>query len=190
MARDFFINGESLVYVKGRSDSGIGSLTELGLANAPIVITPIFHHKPINVNAWGDAPAEMQFMLAEVRISITLIHFDSGVLDTCITESMAGAPSIGSLPRAGARMGNNTARFAAGGAGGNHYIGLNIASPVGIKPYRFYYAFLAERPLEFPLGAERSAVQTFWRAIPYTQDPWGGGTGARGAIIWDNVLDT
>jgi hypothetical protein len=189
MARDFFINGESLVYVKGRADSSIGTLSELGLASGPIVISPVFNHRAINVNAWGEAPAEMQFMLSEVRVTMTLIHFDRTIMDVCITESMAGAPAIGQLPRAGARMGNNLARFAAGGALGNHYIGLNIASPVGSKPWRFYYAFLAERPLEMPLGAERSAVITNWRAIPYTQDPWGGGTGAQGAVIWDHTLD-
>ena len=189
MARDYFINGESMVYVKGRADSAIGNLTELGLASGPILVTPIFHHQPINVNALGTAPAEMQFMLAEARITMSLVHFDRTVLDVCLTESMAGAPAVGQLARAGARMGNNLPRFAAGGALGNHYIGLNIASPVGQKPWRFFYSFLAERPTEMPLGAERTICVCSWRAIPYTQDPWGNGTGAQGALLFDYTLD-
>ena len=72
----------------------------------------------------------------------------------------------------------------------NHYIGLNIASPVGIEPWRFYFAYLANNPYEFPLGTEKSVVKLNWRIVPYTEDPWGNGTGAQGTVLFDNVLDT
>lgn len=190
MARDFFINGETLVAVKGRADSAIGAIQELGLSSDQITIRPQFRHRPINVEAWGDVEPETQFMLAHVDISFTLIHFDRDILDVCVMESMGGAPAIGTTARAGARLGNNKARFGAGGVLGNHYIGLNFTSPVGNKPWRFYYAFLTNQPMIFPLGAEKSAVMTNWRAIPYTQDPYNGGLGAFGARIWDHTLDS
>jgi hypothetical protein len=196
MARDFFLNGETMVYVKGRADSPIGARQELGLAVDAIRVTPVFKHEDIKVDAWGQAPPEVQWMLAEVRISMTLIHFDRDILDTCLQESMAGATAIGTLRRAGARMGNNLPLFAAGGVNGNHYISLNLASPVGNKPWRFVSTYMPDQPIDFPLGTEKSAVVCSWRAIPYTQDPWGGvtagvaGQGAEGALLWTHVLDT
>ena len=152
----------------------------------------------MNADAWGEAPFEQQFMLAAVSIDMTLIHFDPTVLDVCLMESMGGAPAIGALSRAGSRLGNNLPRFAASNTpdangivrSGNHFIGLNIASPVQGKPFRFYYSYLASPPVSIPLGTEKSAVRCSWVALPYTQDPWGGGLGAQGAIIWDNTLDS
>jgi hypothetical protein len=99
------------------------------------------------------------------------------------------------MARAEARMGNNAARFAAG----NNYIGLNISNPVGGIPYRFFYTYLAEPPFEHPMGTEKSIFSLNWRAIPYTQDPYGGGAaqpntvpgfGALGALLYDHNLDT
>lgn len=185
MTRDIQVNGEAMVYVKGATNSGIGSLSELGLASDSIRISPVFRLKEVNADAWGEAPFEMQFMLAFANITMTLVHFDTSVLDFCITESMGGAVSAGRMPRAGARLGNNVARFAAG----NHFIGLNIAAPVG-SPWRFYTAFLTNNPLEYPVGTERSLVTLNWRAIPYAADPWNGGLGASGTYLWDRVLDT
>lgn len=190
MPRGFQINGESLVLVKGRADSAIGSLTQLGLSDADIDVDLEFMHEDIKVDAWGEAPPELQFFLAAANITMTLVHFDPVVLDVCIAESMAGAPAVGSTARAGALMGNGLPRFAPGGAFGNHFIGLNIASPVAGKPWRFYYAYLARNPVKYPLGTKRTITQLNWRAIPYTVDPWNGGLGATGAVIWDNVLDT
>lgn len=188
--------------VKGRADSTIGSLQQLGLADSPIRVSLSFRSLDIHVDAWGNVPAEVQNMLTEARIHMRLVHFDRAILDVCVMESMAGAPAIGAMRRAGARMGNNLPRFAPGGSLGNHYIGLNIASPIGNLPWRFWYTYLAEQPMIFPLGAERSLVDLAWRAIPYTTDPWGTGnipgsaqpstvpgTGAEGAVLWDHVLD-
>lgn len=201
MARDFFINAESLVYVKGNTSTNIASLTQFGLPSEPIRVSPQFKHRDIKVNAWGEAPPEIQFMLAWVDIRMNLVHFDRAIMDTCITECMAGAPAIGQTPRAGARMGNGLARFQSVGPAqnqSNHFIGLNIASPVGNKPWRFYSAYLVT--WDFPLGAEASDVTMQWRAVPYpvTSTPPGdpaniqGGVilGAQGNIIWDHTLDT
>lgn len=190
MARNWFVNGETLVNVKGRSDSSIGSLSELGLADGPIVIRPNFRHRDITLDAWGsEVPAEVQFMLADVTVEMTLVHIDRDVLDTCILESMAGAPAIGQCRRAGALMGNNLARFAAGGATGNHYIGLNLSSPIGGKPWRFYFSYLTGPAMDHPVGTEKSLTRLTWRAIPYTTDPYGSGSGAQTSPIWDHVAD-
>lgn len=196
MARDFWINGETMVYVKGRSDSAIASLTELGLADSSIRITPNFRYDDIKVDAWGEIPPEVQFMLSDVMITMTLVHFDRSVLATCLQLSQGGAPSEGQMARAGQRLGNNQPRFGpatgsppTGNNAGNNYIGLNLSSPVAGQPWRFYYTYLTGPPMEFPLGAERSVVTLHWRAIPYTQDPYQGGLGAYGQYLWDHTLD-
>lgn len=186
MARDFHINGESLVLVKSRSDSALGSLQELGLASDKITCSPRFKHRDINVDAWGEAPADVQFMLAEVGISMTLIHYDRTILEACIALSTGSNTSEGVLPRAGTRLGGGVARFAAG----NNYIGLNISSPVEGRPWRFYFCYLADTPFSYPLGTEKSMVTLNWRAIPYTTDPYQGGVGAQGQVLWDHELDS
>lgn len=186
MARDFFINGESMCYVKGAGGSGIGNLTELGLAEGPIRVTLDFHHRPINLDAWGaEVPIDMQWMLAGANIAINFINFDRTILDICMIESMGGAPAIGQMQRAGPRLGGGNARFAQN----NHFISLNIASPQASKPWRFYSTYMVGSPVDFPLGTEKSVVQTTWRAIPYAVDPWGAGLGARGVVLWDYQLD-
>jgi hypothetical protein len=201
MARDFFINGETMIAVKGRSDLvNIAALTNFGLCDTPIHVRLDFKTLPIKVDAWGDQVApEIQTMLTQAMVTMTLVHFDRPILDTLVQESQAGAPVIGQLARAGARMGNNLPRFAPSGTPnpatgvattGNHFIGLNIASPVGGKTWRFFYAMLANSPLEFPLGTERSIVTLNWLCVPYTQDPWNAGLGAQGTVLWDHSQDT
>lgn len=186
MARDFFINGETMVAVKGNANSGFPGLTHLGLADGPIRVRLDFRHMDIQVDAWGgEIPADVQCKLAAATISMTLVHFDRNVLDDCLGQSMGGA-SVGTVSRAGRRMGGGNARFALN----NFYIGLNLLSPVGAKPWRFYYTYLTGPPMEFPLGTERSIVALNWRAIPYTTDPWGGGTGSTNAILWDHDTDS
>ncbi len=186
MARDLLINGETMVYVKGNVTTQISGLTELGLSSDQIRIRPNFRYLDIMVNAWGNAfPIDVQNMLTDVNITMTLVHYDQVVLDICLRESMGGAAAFGTLPRAGSRLGGGVARFAAG----NHYVGLNLASPVNNKPYRFYFAYLDGPPIELPLGTERSLVTCNWRAVPYTVDPWNAGVGSLGTVIFDNILD-
>lgn len=188
MARDYFIAGEVMAYVKGRAGTGIANLTELGLSSEQVRLTFSFKNKGIAVDAWGGElgpPAEIQVFLASVQIQLILVHFDPAVLDICMQESLGGTSAPGRMARAGARMCNNSVRFSAT----NHFISLNLASPVGNKPWRFYHAYLSEPPVAWPLGTERSAVTTNWTAIPQATDPWNGGLGAFDAILWDNILD-
>ena len=186
MSRDYHINGETLVQVKGRTDSAIGSLSELGLADSPVVVSPTFFHSDINVDAWGDAAAEVQVMLAEIRVTMSLIHFDRTVLEECVRLSQGYPSAEGRLARAGTRLGGNNARFAAG----NNFVGLNLTSPIEGRPWRFYFAYLINPPFSWPVGTEKSSVSVTWRVIPYTQDPWQGGLGAGNQILYDHVLDT
>ncbi len=186
MARDFQIPGESLVLVKGAADSGIAVLSELGLADSSIHVRPNFVHQDINVDAWGPRiPADVQWFLSDVTINMTLVHYDNLILDICVQQSMASTGQFGTMGRAGQRMGNNTPRFGAG----NRLVSLNITSPVLGQPWRFFFCYLSSPPVEFPLGTQRSLIVMNWRAIPFTQDPYGGGTGALGYPLWDNVLD-
>lgn len=174
MARDWYINGEALVKV---SNAALGGVQELGLTDSPIHISPTFHHLDMRVDAMGgQAPPETQFMLMEARITMSLIHFDYGVLNSCIQSSMAGAPAVGTMPRAGSLMGNSVAL----GASGNNLITLGITTPVGPAPWKFYACYLTDFP--WPLGTEKSVVQLTWRAIPYTVDP----VTADGIVVWDH----
>jgi len=189
MSRNYQISGESMVYVKGDPNSGIASLSELGLPYDAIQVTVNPLHKDVKLDAWGGEtgpPNDIQVMLADVTLVINLIHYDPNILDACMRESMGGTATIGTVTRAGRLLGGGVARLTVG----NHFIGLNIAAPQSGKPYRFYTAYLTTNPVMIPLGTEKSIVKTSWRAIPYSTDPWGSGSGASGAIIWDNVLDT
>lgn len=190
MARDFFINGPALVEVKGNVNTAIASLSQLGLSDAAIPVSPRFHHKDINVDAWGEAPADVQWMLGELTLRFTMIHVDLNVLEACVQEAMGGAAALGQFGRAGTRMGNNVARFAAT----NHYVGLNITSPDGNRPWRFFYAYLADNPFDWPLGTEKSVISVNFRVVPYVQDAYNGGgagagTGAQNYPLWDRNLD-
>jgi hypothetical protein len=201
MARDFFINGESLVTVKGRSDSAIGTLAQLGLTEQAIRLRFNFKQDDMDVDAWGGRkgePVDVQTFLQDVMIYMDLVHYDESVLEACWLESTGSiGPAFGQLNRAGSRLGNNLPRFAASNAAdangivrtGNHYIGLNIASPQQGKPWRFLYAYLYESPIEYPLGTDRSVVRLTWRSIAYSQDPWNGGLGAAGYVLFDRTPD-
>lgn len=216
MGRDFHITGQAMVYVKGRSDIAIASLTQLGLSDGDITISIEDRYDNMYVDAWGGppgkggAPADVQIFNGFADIHVTLVHYDRSVLQLCMQESAGGVPGTdGALIQAGARLGNGVPRFAPSGTvstgglvtTGNHYIGLNIASPIDSLPWRFYYTFLFATPLVYPVGATRTIVQTHWRAIPYTTDPWGvattingvsyggPGDGAYGSLLFDHTLD-
>lgn len=197
MSRSYVVNGESLVYVKGNSNSSIASLTQLGLAMDKVTITPNFRHQDIQVEAWGGSAgtaAETQFMLADMTVHMNLVHFDPTVVRECVRLSMGGAPVEGQFPHAGTLMGGNVVRFQPG----NNYIGLNIASPIGQLPWRFYFSYLAQQPFSWPLGVEKTILMLNWRIMPFpsnsASDPANiqGGTilGAQGNVLYDHVLDT
>lgn len=158
----------------------------MGLAVDRITIQPNFRHRDITLDAWGgEVPAEVQAMLFDVNISMALVYFDNTVKDVCLQLSIGGAGAIGQTTRAGTLLGNGVGRFAVG----NNYIGLNIASPIGQKPWRFYFTYLTGPPMEYPLGTEKTIMVLNWRAIPYVVDPWRGGLGATNYPIWDHSLD-
>lgn len=199
MARDYFINGETLVRVKGRSDCAIAALSELGLSEGPIKVSLDIKDDDIILDAHGDIPGDVQINCAACTVSIPLIHLDRTILDECVRLGMGAPPTVGQTARAGQRLGNNLGRFApspnpnaspTGNNCGNNYIGLNLTSPVGNKPWRFFFAYMMGTPMDFPLGAEKSVVMTTWRAINYMQDPYNGGVGAYGASLWDYSNDT
>lgn len=183
MSRDFKIPGEAMVYVRGRAGTGIANMQELGLCQQEINVQLEFHNEPINLDAWGKAPADVQTMLAGASISMDLIHYDRDILDICLAEGMGGASAIGKLVRAGTRLGGGNALYAAG----NKYISLGIASPIEGKPWRFFTCYMDRNPARFPMGTKKSVVRCNWTVIPYTVDPWGSGAGATDALLWDHV---
>lgn len=187
MSRDFFINGPTMVYVKGRTDSIIAGATELGLSDAPIRVRPQFNHANMKVDAMGNESPDYQFMLAHVELVISLVHFDRTVLDFCLLEAMGGPPgaAAGNLSAAGTRLGNNLPLYSPGnGTAGNHYVTLGLSSVVAGRPWTFFSAFMTGPPMDFPLGVERSVVMTNWKVVPYIADPWNGGIATYGYPLW------
>lgn len=187
MSRDFQINGETVVrtkfgahlpssisnYSPPGATSPSSNLSELGLASEGIRITPRFVHKDINVDDFGpEIPAEVMWLLADVNIRMTLIHYDVSILDFCLSESMGGtflggAPGLfdfaGIMQPAGSFLGNYVPYLLSG----YHYTSLNLTSPALNFPWHFPAAYLTGPPIELPLGTQASMVELNWRAIPY-----------------------
>lgn len=191
--RDFIINGEALVRVKGNGElakpesSGLSpgdartGLWELGLADAGITITPRFYHMDVKADDYGPGvPADVRWMLAEATIRMNLIHYDTDILENCIVESMAGGFG-GRMMGAGTSMGGGRPPMSSG----CHYISLNILSPVLDQPWRFPTAYLSETPVTRSLGAGATIAECNWRAIPYESPlAWlSGGSLASGGIL-------
>ncbi len=204
--RNFYINGELLVSVKGRSDSlllgdeaGIAEddVAELGLTSDPVVVKMDYFHEELKVNAWGQNTPEVQVMGASCNILMQLVHFDSDVLEAVIRESLGGAPQFGQLSWAGATLGNGKVFGASGGLYGNHYISLNLTAQENPdRPYHFPYTYLQTPPFEFPLSTTKSILNLNFRAIAYVTDPYFFRTangieiiGAYGAQLLDRNLD-
>lgn len=198
--RDIQINGPTLVLVKfgsqilqeeSEEDPGPNVALQLGLAEKGIRIIPRFVHRDVFADDYGpDIPAEVLWMLADCTIQMTLVHYDADILDICLSESMGGSSTgeAGILAGAGMPMGNGQDFFAKN----NHYISLNLTSPVLNNPYRFPSSYLSERPMELPLGTKRSLVELNWRAIPYRQPPQSPSFElvSSGSILWDHNLDS
>lgn len=195
MARDYFINHQTLVRVKGGAHLGtnpVGVLSELGLCSEAIRISPTFAHKGVNVDDFGpDVPADVMWQLAHVDVSMNLVHYDTDVLEACMDESMGGGRGTngtglaGVMAPAGRLLGGRKAVFASG----CHLISLNL---VGNTPWRFRACYMTAPPYEYPVGNERSVVKVNWRAIPYVTPTSAGTTELRssGAVLWDRTLDT
>lgn len=223
MGRAFYINGPTLVLVKGNGalclsgSNPFGQLSQLGLAVDDVRVFPVFRHANVTVTDFGpDVPVETLWMVAEVNITMNLVHFDEYVLSAWMTETMGGGvprvggvsmlPGTGILPQAGTPMGGGKPLFASG----NHYVSLNLASPYLNRPWRFPTTYLTQQPIEISLGTTRSAVRLHVKAIPYifpnsgintytVSQPAtglaGGATGvgdisSSGAALWFRTLDT
>lgn len=209
MGRDFVVNGETLVRVKGGSHTGsylsggISVNTDLGLAVDSIRVIPKFVRKDIYVDDFGpDIPAEVLFMLGECTIQMGLVHYDPVILNTCVAEGMAGGGGgnlDGVMAPAGTPMGALIPVFSSG----CHYVSLNLLSPQLNLPWRFRACYLNDPPFNLPLGTEKSIPMLNWRAIPYTAPQTaslstspGAGPSPPGELIssgiqlWDRVLNT
>ena len=190
MSRDYYISGPCMVQVKGMTGTAIENVEELGTAQEQVQIIPRFIHQDINVDDFGpDIPPEVMAMLMEVSIRMTLVNFDRAILETCMAESVGGG-TFGTLPGAGILMGGYVDRFAEG----NHYIGVNLTSPSLDQPWRFKHCFLTGQPVEWPVGADHSAVRLTWRCIPYTNPTNTAGDPTElvsaGVALFDRTLDS
>jgi hypothetical protein len=220
MARDWVINGECLVTVKGAGALASGQISiitgsglanppyELGLAQDSITISPRFVHVDIKSSDFGpEIVPERMWMLADAKISINLVHYDKIVLAACVSESMGGwdggltgglgfPDPDGIFVGAGTTMGGNAALFTSG----NHYISLNFTSQQLKYPWRFPTCYMTDTPVEIPLGTERSIVKTNWKAVPFALHTLSSGPSmtdpvtyevfSSGVKLWDHVLDT
>lgn len=169
MGRDYYIQGECMVKVRGGAHipDFVGDVSrELGLASEGIRVAPQFSHQDLPAADFGGHSApEVLWMGGDCRVSMTLVHFDKDLLEFCVMEAMGGV-SGGVFAPCGRPMGANRDLYASG----NHYITLFLTSTGSSGlPYRFPACYLAERPLEIPLGTERSLVRLEWRAVPYAK---------------------
>ena len=206
MARQFFINGESLCYVKfgAHIPTSVGNIPgipvpsnrcELGLTSDQIVLTPKIVRHDVKTDDLGpEIPANLMQYMSEMNITMTLVHFDQNVLQIVQGEAGGGAVvaaggvtdvAPGVLQPAGTFLG-----FGPVLASGNHFMSLNIASPKAGLPYRFPSCTLADTPMRTPLGTGYSMVTLNWRAIPYSRpNPVTGECFSSGAKLWDRTLD-
>lgn len=169
-------------------------LLQLGLSQDPIRVMPKVIHADLRADDFGPegAPETLSY-IADAEIRMTLLMYDDRVLDMCLQEAMGAG---GSDQYAGGSLGSAKPM----GAGlplqysGNHYITMGIRSPRAQLPYRFLAAYLAQRPVEIPLGTGVTAAICNWRAIPYVNlDPFANPllnstmdyVKSAGAIIWD-----
>ena len=216
MGRDFVIPGESIVYVKGGAHlSGFGNVvytkTELGLAVEDIRVTFGPQHTDVNPDSWGPrSAADVMWMGSDARVQMMLVHYDELALQVCVAESMGGFPygldlirgNLGDINVWAGRV-NPPGVLLGGGkflfASGNHYISLSVQSR-DVEPWRFPFSYLAESPVEVPLGVKASMVRLNWRVVPHLPINVSGTTNlsgaalsteqmCSGAILWDRVAD-
>jgi hypothetical protein len=154
MTREYVVHGESLVSVKG---AVFDDLSELGLAEDFIRITPMLFHEDMFVDDFGlHVPADVLISMYYALVKMVLIHYDQDILDTCI------AACQGSLT-AGVCGFSGTPLFAAGFG-----IRLNIKC-MNERPYRFYQAYLMDN-VDIPIGAKRTAAELTWCCLPLSVD--------------------
>ncbi len=182
MPRNWFVNGPSLVKVKGGDHWATGTLSgksnvalELGLAVSKIRVAPTLYRENLKADDYGkNAAPDVQWNLANVTVHMTLSHYDDNVLSLCRQDMMAvpgalnttlfGLPTLdGTAAPAGTPMGKGLPMFFSG----NNLISLNILSEEYQNPWRFKSCYLADTPFDYPLGMTNSEVILTWTAIPY-----------------------
>lgn len=162
MARSYYINGNTQVLVDG---------SELGISDGQITISPMLFHQDIKIDDFGpDVPGLILWQLGEARVRMTLVHFDSAVLDTAIRKSMAGG-TLGTMVGGGTPLTSS-------------YQSLRITSPVKGKVYVFPTAFVEDK-VDIPVSNERTIVTLTWRAVPKPVEQSGEPLSA-GAVLWQN----
>lgn len=186
MARGYVVNGECLVLVKGMVGTEIEEITELGLAEKGIIITPKYVHKDIRVDDFGpEVPADVLAMIAECSIAMTLVNFDPYILDACLSESMGGGVA-GTMAGAGIPLGGGIPLYEED----CHYITLSLTSPneefdFGLPAWNFLATYMPVKPMEYPIGTEKTLARLLWRAIPYVEPTSDGEILSAGAVIWN-----
>jgi len=172
--RDWYINGEGLVSVRGGAHlySGQGAnVTELGLSFDAIKIMPDFEQTEIYTDDVGKkVPIDIMWDGGVVNIEMNLIHYDPVMLDICIAESMGGMDPLQSFGNTrtvgpnGTLLRGNKDLFASG----CHLMSLSISSPEALNPYHFLACYLTAPPMKIPLGTDASIVNLQWQSIPYS----------------------
>lgn len=209
MGRGYFINGETMIKVKGGqhwSGRPLGNVAELGLCSTRRVrVIPQFSYLDRRSDDFPDYPPDVQWMGGEVRIVMPFYHFDFDLLSVCIQEAMGGGGNVGffgaegTCSPFGTPLGKGLPMFSSG----NNLISLNILSEQANKPWRFKACYMVGPPFDWPLGTEASEVTVTWRAIPYTPFTFGpfvsvsghpsivsgGMLLSSGAVLWDRTLD-
>jgi len=164
MAMNFQIPGESIVTYGGK---------QLALSQDGINVTINFKDDDCIVDSFGAmVGADVQSFLADAYISFSAVFFDDGVLQTAIGNSM-GSGTPGTLAHAGTRLG------AAG-----LMLPTVISSPVSGHVWTFPTTYLVNSLGPWPIGTKRSIVQVQFRAMVQTADPWNGGQGANGKVLY------
>jgi len=187
MARDYVINGETLVRVKfgshvnpllGLATSTQPTILELGLASEGIRITPDWRHYDLHADDFGpQVPPEVLWMGGTCDVQMTLVHFDMGILQFCLSEAEGGLNTDvlgnfneGNLVPFGRPLGAGLPLYASG----NHHVALELSSPVRNNPWSFAACHLTRPPMILPLSTERSLAMCHWRAIPYAANTQSG----------------
>lgn len=174
MARDWLINGATMTYVQGGTHNvQIDSAAELGLSADQIRIIPRFPHQDIPCNDFGPGtPPDVLSKLADVTISMILVHYDQLVLEELMQNSLGWTvpnPLAMKMGPYGTPLGGGLPMYYSGNA--LFSVSLVPCRNNGQDPenqeYRFKSCYLEDQPVVIPLGTNYSMVDVRFRAIPY-----------------------
>jgi hypothetical protein len=197
VAREFYVFGEFIVKVRGGTveDENGNDQAELGLTTDKVRVFPVYHHQDVYTDDYGpNVPVETLWGMSEARIFMDLVHYDTDVLDQCMALAAGVDESLtplypdeldGLAGPAGRPMGAGLPLYDAN----NNYLSVYLipANFLSAKrPYRFKACYIDSRPLEIPLGTERTMVRLSWRCIPYRTCMSGEITSTNGTLLWDH----